>query len=67
MKNKPAKVIEGILAGKLKKLLSDVCLVDQGFVRDEKISVATAMEQVSKETGYQLSIVEYYFAKVGQN
>ena len=67
MKNKPAKVIEGILAGKLKKLLAEVCLVNQGFVRDEKISVATAMGQVSKETGYQLSIVEYYFAKVGQN
>lgn len=67
MKNKPAKVIEGILAGKLKKLLAEVCLVNQGFVRDEKISVAAAMGQVSKETGYQLSIVEYYFAKVGQN
>ncbi len=67
MKSKPAKVIEGILAGKLKKLLAEVCLVDQGFVRDEKVSVATALGQVSKETGYQLSIVDYYFAKVGQN
>lgn len=67
MKSKPAKVLEGILAGKVKKLLAEVCLVDQGFVRDEKISVATALGQVSKETGYQLGIVEYYFAKVGQN
>jgi len=67
MKNKPPKVLEGILAGKLRKLFSEVCLVDQGFVRDEKISVATALEQVSKETGYQLAIVEYYFTKVGQS
>ncbi|MEN6296547.1 MAG: translation elongation factor Ts [Rectinema sp.] len=67
MKSKPAKVLEGILAGKLKKLLAEVCLVDQGFVRDEKIPVAAALEQVAKETGYQLAIVEYYFAKVGQN
>jgi elongation factor Ts len=67
MKSKPAKVLEGILAGKLKKLLAEVCLVDQGFVRDEKITVAAALGQVSKETGYQLAIVQYYFAKVGQN
>ena len=67
MKSKPAKVLEGILTGKVKKLLAEVCLVDQGFVRDEKISVAAALAQVSKETGYQLAIVSYYFAKVGQN
>lgn len=67
MKSKPAKVLEGILAGKVKKLLSEVCLVDQGFVRDEKITVATALQQVSKETGFQLAIAECYFAKVGQN
>ncbi len=67
MKNKPPKVIEGILAGKVKKLLAEVCLLDQGFVRDEKISVAGALAQVSKETGFSLALVDYYFAKVGQN
>ncbi len=67
MKSKPTKVIEGILAGKVKKLLADVCLVDQGFVRDEKVSVAAALQQVVKETGFQLTIADYYFAKVGQN
>jgi len=67
MKSKPAKVIEGILAGKVKKLLSEVCLMNQGFVRDEKVSVADALAQISKETGFSLAIVDYYFAKVGQN
>lgn len=67
MKSKPAKVLEGILAGKVKKLLADVCLIDQGFVRDEKATVAAALQQVTKETGFQLAIADYYFAKVGQS
>ena len=38
MKGKPANVVQGILKGKLNKLMSDICLLDQGFVKDEKIS-----------------------------
>ncbi|MEN6383108.1 MAG: translation elongation factor Ts [Rectinema sp.] len=67
LKSKPETVLEGILAGKLKKLLADVCLLNQGFVRDEKSSVASILAQISKETGFRLEIVDYYFAKVGQD
>ena len=66
LKAKPAKVIEGILAGKLKKLMSDVCLLDQPFVKDEKMSVATALVAVKKETGVDFGIVNYSYIKVGE-
>lgn len=66
LKSKPAKVVEGILAGKLKKLMADVCLLDQPFVRDEKMSVATAMAAVKKETKIDFSIVDYQYVKVGE-
>jgi len=65
LKSKPAKVVEGILAGKLKKLMAEVCLMDQGFVKDEKMSVSAAMAAVKKETGVDLSIMEYAYIKVG--
>jgi elongation factor Ts len=66
MHNKPAKVIEGILVGKLKKLMAEVCLMDQGFVRDEKMSVGAALTVVKKETGKNFSIVEFAYIKVGE-
>jgi elongation factor Ts len=66
MKGKPANVVQGILKGKLKKLMSEVCLMDQGFIRDEKQSVAAAMAAVSKETGFALSISDYVYIKVGE-
>ena len=66
MKNKPAKVVEGILVGKLKKLMSEVCLMDQGFVKDEKMSVAAALAAVKKETGLDFQILQYTYIKVGE-
>lgn len=65
LKSKPPKVIEGILAGKLKKLMAEVCLFDQPFVKDEKMSVAAAMTAVKKETGTDFSIVDYAYMRIG--
>ena len=67
MKSKPANVIEGILKGKLKKLMAEVCLLDQGFVKDEKMSVATAMAAVAKEAGAKLEILDYQYIRVGES
>ncbi len=66
MKGKPEKVIQGILAGKLKKLMSEICLMDQGFVKDEKMSVTAAMAAVAKEAGCKLEIADYVYVKVGE-
>lgn len=66
LKSKPAKVVEGILVGKLKKLMAEVCLMDQPFVKDEKMSVAAAMAAVKKETSTDFSIVSYDYIKVGE-
>ena len=67
MKGKPANVIDGILKGKLNKLLSDICLLDQGFVKDEKQKVSAVMASVAKAAGATLSIVEYVYFRVGEN
>jgi elongation factor Ts len=66
LKAKPANVIEGILKGKLRKLMAEICLLDQGFVRDEKQSVAASMAAVGKEAGAKLEILEYNYIKVGE-
>jgi elongation factor Ts len=66
MKAKPANIIQGILKGKLKKLMSDICLVDQGFVKDEKMTVAAAMAAAGKAAGSTLQIVDYKYIKVGE-
>ncbi|MEN6363919.1 MAG: translation elongation factor Ts [Rectinema sp.] len=66
MKSKPANVIQGILKGKLRKLMSELSLLDQGFVKDEKMTVAAAMAAVAKEAGCALSLVDYCYVRVGE-
>jgi len=66
MKGKPANVVQGILKGKLKKLMSEICLLDQGFVKDEKVSVASMMAAVGKEAGCTLQLADYVYIRVGE-
>lgn len=66
MKGKPENVIDGILKGKIKKHLAEICLVDQGFVKDEKRTVATVLADAGKEAGATLSVVDFLYYRVGQ-
>lgn len=55
MAAKPQNVKDGILQGKLNKHLSEISFVDQPFVKDDKVSVAKKLEEVSKSAGAKLS------------
>ena len=65
LQKKPANVQEGILKGKMNKHLADICLMDQGYVKDEKFTVAQALADQSKKLGAKLDIAEYVYFKVG--
>lgn len=62
---KPEKVLAGIVQGKLNKHFAEICLLDQGFVKDEKQSVGKVMEALAKAAGGTLEIVDYRYYKVG--
>lgn len=66
LKGKPEKALEGILKGKLNKQLSAICFMDQPYIDNEKINVAAALENASKELGAKLSfdkVVLYVLGK----
>ncbi|GHT52742.1 elongation factor Ts [Spirochaetia bacterium] len=66
LKGKPANVIDNILKGKVNKYLSDICLLEQGYVKDEKFTVAKALEDFGKQNGAKISVNDYVYFKVGQ-
>jgi elongation factor Ts len=66
MKGKPANVLENILKGKVSKFLKDICLLDQGYVKDEKFTVAQAVADTGKKLGTQISVLDYAYLKVGE-
>jgi len=65
LKGKPANVLEGILKGKIGKHLSEICLLEQGYVKDEKLSVAKAIDETAKKAGAKIEITDYGYFKVG--
>jgi elongation factor Ts len=62
---KPAKVVEGIVKGKLSKHLSEICFLEQPFVKDDSMSVAKKVQEVGKAAGGKLEITNYAFLRAG--
>lgn len=63
---KPEKVQEGIVQGKIKKHLAEICFLDQAFVKDDKVSVAKKMEEVGKSAGATISITKMVLFQLGK-
>jgi len=65
LKGKPDNVLAGILQGKVTKYLSEICLMEQGYVKDEKLTVAKAIEECAKKAGAKLTVNNYIYYRVG--
>ena len=65
---KPEKVINGMIEGRISKELKDICLLDQVYVKaeDGKQSVAKYLEQVSKEVGTPVSVKKFVRFETGE-
>ena len=65
---KPEKVINGMIEGRISKELKEICLVDQVYVKaeDGKQTVAKYLEQVSKEAGTPVTIKKFIRFETGE-
>lgn len=62
---KPAKVVPNIVKGKLAKHFSEICFLQQPFVKDDSQSVEKVLANLSKEVGAKLTISDYTYYRVG--
>ena len=65
---KPEKVINGMIEGRVNKELKEICLVDQVYVKaeDGKQSVGKYLEAVSKEVGTSVSVKRFVRFETGE-
>lgn len=63
---KPANIVEKIVDGKIGKFFSQICLVEQGFVKDPDVSVTQLLETKSKEIGDTLTIRRFVRWQLGE-
>lgn len=65
---KPEKVINGMIEGRVNKELKEICLVDQVYVKaeDGKQTVGKYLEAVSKEVGTKVSVKKFIRFETGE-
>ena len=65
---KPEKVIQGMINGRINKELKEICLLDQVYVKaeDGKQSVAKYVEEVAKANGAKISVKGFVRYETGE-
>jgi elongation factor Ts len=66
--NAPEKVINGIVMGRLNKELSEICLLDQVYVKaeDGKQTVQKYVDQVAKANGAKITVKKFVRFETGE-
>jgi elongation factor Ts len=63
---KPANVLDKIIEGKLGSFYSQFVLLDQPFVRDDKMTVSQLVAEASAKTGENITIGRFTRFRVGE-
>ena len=62
---KPAQVIEKIITGKLEKLYSEICLIKQTYIKDDKRTVEEVLNDIIGKVGEKVVIKRFARFQVG--
>jgi elongation factor Ts len=63
---KPEKVVEKIVEGKLKKFYSEVCLLNQAYVRDLDMTIEDLLNDLKAKTGENIVISRFIRFHLGE-
>jgi elongation factor Ts len=65
MKDKPANMVDKIVEGKVQKFFSDVCFINQLFVKDDKLTITQLLARNGKELGDTLVVKRFVRYQLG--
>jgi len=63
---KPANIIEKIVEGKLGKFYEEICLLEQPYIKDDKLKVADLVKESSARTGENIVVRRFSRFRLGQ-
>ena len=65
LEGKPENIMEGILKGKANKFYAQICFIEQGFVKEDKMSITDLLTEKGKELGDTLTVTRYVRYQLG--
>jgi len=64
---KPPKVMDKIIEGKLEKFYSEVCLMDQPFIKDDKLTIKECLVTLVGKIGENIVVRRFVRFQVGED
>lgn len=65
-KNKPSAVIDKIVEGRMAKFYSEICLLEQQFIKDNEVTVGGLLQQMISKIGENIRIRRFVRFKMGE-
>lgn len=62
---KPEKIIDKIAEGAVKKYCKEVCLLDQAYIRDDKMSIRDLLKATAKAAGCSVTVKQFVRIQLG--
>ena len=63
---KPADIVEKIIEGKINKFFSEICLLEQPYIKDEEKTVQQLLTELSGEIGEKLTLRRFARFELGE-
>ena len=64
---KPAEIVEKIVLGKLQKFYGEVCLLDQVYIKDDKITIRQLIQSAIAKIGENIKVGRFARFEVGKD
>lgn len=62
---KPEQILNKIVDGKVNKLYSEICLLEQPFVKNDQLTVKQAIEEMIGKTGEKIKVKKFSRFEIG--
>ena len=66
VENKPAEIVDKIVDGKIRKFYGEICLLNQGFVKEDKTSIEELLAEKGKELDDTVTIKRFARYQLGE-
>jgi len=66
VKDKPANVVDKIVDGKIDKFLAGICLMEQGFIKDQNLTIDQVVKEKIGELGENILLRRFTRYTVGE-
>lgn len=63
---KPANIVEKIVEGRIQKFYQEICLLEQAYIRDDKVTIKALLKDQSKAFGDEVAVARFVRLQLGE-